>query len=710
MKKQELLRIRPAVPNKDLLKAAKEDRCIQRTWHRWGQVYSGRSYGTALYFTAREAEGLLVVAVYTRGNLAAGSMTPWFSTFIDVKNRNWISRTGARWSEAYIWTLTSEVEDADAAIRGGAGKDMFEEEELKLCNLLLNTSESSIKTAVYRWQQAVREEINKKRAQKKKDHWNRQMEMIPPLPDDFMEWAIKEATATNNFLFYKRNGKRSRVYCSHCEQEYVTDMKMEHNPGNPSSYMYRDASMYFCERCGMRLGAKAWNRQKILGTHDNLVIMQKAGKYIAFRQFRLHKNFKKESILGVNEKWKVEAHLYEDLRILADPKTFRSVESYLQRTVPQLGGIFTWASAEVRDYMGRRSQLTIGRGIPYLKNLREVLGGSGCRPEVAERFLKTSSLYLQDRMILAASKAYIEYLIRAGLTNMANDVVEGIYIPADENAVDMKKLLGIDGQQLHMLKKLNGTEYTIEAMQYIRDRGEKLDEETLRYITKGKISVDTLELDRTSMTLQRMMNYLRRQAKETRFPFSAVNALYRDYLDLAEGRGMDPTDEIVSRTPRLKELHDRWLEEKNRKQEEKEDLVADMKFPMIRQAYEKNREHFAYAKAGLVIITPQTASDIKREGRLQHHCVGASDRYMKSMNDGNTFILFLRKADRPKEPYYTLEVKYSGEILQSYGAYDRKPDIETVEPILQSFTRKIRNRTIQEKKKQMQSRILVTAG
>ena len=83
---------------------------------------------------------------------------------------------------------------------------------------------------------------------------------------------------------------------------------------------------------------------------------------------------------------------------------------------------------------------------------------------------------------------------------------------------------------------------------------------------------------------------------------------------------------------------------------------------------------------------------------------------MKSMNDGNTFILFLRKADRPKEPYYTLEVKYSGEILQSYGAYDRKPDIETVEPILQSFTRKIRNRTIQEKKKQMQSRILVTAG
>lgn len=123
---------------------------------------------------------------------------------------------------------------------------------------------------------------------------------------------------------------------------------------------------------------------------------------------------------------------------------------------------------------------------------------------------------------------------------------------------------------------------------------------------------------------------------------------------------------------------------------------SKQKFSEIKKAFEANTEHFDYQKAGLKIFVPRDAADIRREGKLQHHCVGATDRYMERMAKGETFILFLRQAETPETPYYTLEVEYDGKIRQSYGAYDRKPDWEKIEPVLTGFTRKIAQRTKKE--------------
>ena len=207
------------------------------------------------------------------------------------------------------------------------------------------------------------------------------------------------------------------------------------------------------------------------------------------------------------------------------------------------------------------------------------------------------------------------------------------------------------------------------------------------------------------MTLQRMINYLRKQSTREKRSFAGTNNLYKDYLKMAADRGMDLTDEIICHTPRLREMHDRYLEEKNAREDAAERLRVNKKFTEIRKSFEENREHFGYQKAGLKIFVPRDAADIKREGKMQHHCVGASDRYMERMDKRETFILFLRRADAPETPYYTLEVEYDGKIRQSYGAYDRKPDWPVVEPVLKSFTRQIRKRTEKEK----QERILAEA-
>ncbi len=47
-------------------------------------------------------------------------------------------------------------------------------------------------------------------------------------------------------------------------------------------------------------------------------------------------------------------------------------------------------------------------------------------------------------------------------------------------------------------------------------------------------------------------------------------------------------------------------------------------------------------------------------------------------------ILLLRHANIPEEPYITVEIKRT-EIVQWYGAYDKKPDQQKIESWLKNY-------------------------
>lgn len=51
-------------------------------------------------------------------------------------------------------------------------------------------------------------------------------------------------------------------------------------------------------------------------------------------------------------------------------------------------------------------------------------------------------------------------------------------------------------------------------------------------------------------------------------------------------------------------------------------------------------------------------------------------------------------------PYYTLEVEWNGKIKQWYGAYDRKPDKERIEKVLEVYGEEIQRRDAGIKQKQ----------
>lgn len=238
----------------------------------------------------------------------------------------------------------------------------------------------------------------------------------------------------------------------------------------------------------------------------------------------------------------------------------------------------------------------------------------------------------------------------------------------------------------------------------------KATDETLKKI--GRIKRDTT-LDQIAEILERGINanhFMRlMEVTEKEMTLQAKITMYRDYLDMAERRGCDIHSEIIYRNKRWRYFHDQYVAELNRKKDEE----RAAKFPGICRDLERNRKVFAWQQDGYFVRPAESAEDIIHEGRMQHHCVGASDTYMVKMATRESWICFLRKKEAPEEPWYTIET--DGEkILQAYAAYDRKPDWKETDKILKAWMQQVKKNfaavEAEESKTQKESAALMAAG
>ena len=71
-----------------------------------------------------------------------------------------------------------------------------------------------------------------------------------------------------------------------------------------------------------------------------------------------------------------------------------------------------------------------------------------------------------------------------------------------------------------------------------------------------------------------------------------------------------------------------------------------------------------YSDDSLTVRLPKSMDEIVQEGAALSHCVGG---YAKRHANGQTTILFLRKAEEPDTPYYTMEIDKAGNIRLCYG-------------------------------------------
>lgn len=295
----------------------------------------------------------------------------------------------------------------------------------------------------------------------------------------------------------------------------------------------------------------------------------------------------------------------------------------------------------------------------------------------------------------------IEGMIKAGLKRLTFDVINR------DISMWLNRVKCLNKDQIKRLAKYDGGICAWKLLKIFP----KITDANLKEFCRVRSEFKAGDILEFSEKYHLNLNHVFTLLKQTGGIKQNIITEYKDYLEMAGQRGSNVRDEIIYRNKRWKEFHDRYVEERNaelaRQKAERDKAKAD-RWKGINRDYKRNTKIFGWEKDGYCIIVPKSADEINEEGQKQHHCVGAQEQYKNKMAARQSYIVFLRKADRPKKPYYTIEVDESG-VKQFYAAYDRQPNKKEVQSILTEWMKQVRKNFAKEKRKEKKEKACATS-
>ena len=295
-------------------------------------------------------------------------------------------------------------------------------------------------------------------------------------------------------------------------------------------------------------------------------------------------------------------------------------------------------------------------GGPYEKT---VFFDNDWRTAVAEkselRYLEIYELERWDIGHLYRYRREIEFLQKIGAHRLASDVYHGYN-------VDMRT---INQKWLHkykpFFKNSNRGFLEFELERRLKMRNGKVVPGIEKYLTYRDIKKIP-----KGIGMVRFQNWVIK---------NKVNfSYYLDYLDLLKDLGIDPTgDENLIIPKELTVAHDNAVELLNILKEEQQREETAKQEAEYRETL-KNRQKLQAEIDGFAFVLPEKLDDLVTEGKTLHHCVGGSG-YVKQHKTGQTTIIFVRPAENPDTPFYTMEYQ-QGEIVQLRGKHNQAPPEE----------------------------------
>lgn len=153
-----------------------------------------------------------------------------------------------------------------------------------------------------------------------------------------------------------------------------------------------------------------------------------------------------------------------------------------------------------------------------------------------------------------------------------------------------------------------------------------------------------------------------------------LNWEYSDYLSQCRKLKYDLHDTAISMPRRFKEMHTRLSEivEYNATRKMQQHLTERI----------ESRKLLEFTFGSLFIRQPADVMEIISEGKELHHCVGGyAERHAK----GALHIMFIRTAEKPDVPYYTMEISTEGQIVQVRGLRNCNPTA-AVKALIAAYT------------------------
>lgn len=228
------------------------------------------------------------------------------------------------------------------------------------------------------------------------------------------------------------------------------------------------------------------------------------------------------------------------------------------------------------------------------------------------------------------------------------------------------QMLGLNKEEFRHLRQMRWTVDDLERFQLVKGVGLPIklpeDVELLR-------SKDTYEVNRI------LVEGTPEDFKKQKTHWSTL----QDYWNMARRLHRDLTDSLVHWPRNLKTAHDQVMAE----QKAKENAALHKLF--LERAVEL--EPLSFELDGLLIRPCQNETELIREGKDLHHCVAT---YAKNHAEGKTAILFIRKAEEPDKPFFTLEFDEKAKtVKQNRGLRNcgRTPEVKKFEQAWLNYIR-----------------------
>lgn len=514
-----------------------------------------------------------------------------------------------------------------------------------------------------KWIEQTRQEMKKRSMEERGELMDEGYRLCPEaLPEGMIDYIRREVLPEDRVIIYKKGNVHGT--CSVCGTQV-------HARGR----RFTQSTRVNCPNCGTGVSCVLENGSVFASNYiENIVAVQKGtdGETVFFRQWLLRRDH--------TAQWEhIEDFLQETVRYaIRGAKTAKWQKQgkwnyYMKTERYELDEWTRWQDNRIYD----------GSYFFYPGGIEEALSGTAMQYADLEGYLEEKRHNRNPIYFLEYHAKYpvIEFLWKAGYRNIVHNRIFGMD-RENRNAIlwERKKLKECFKFPLRILKLMPPEEWSLNDIQRVNDLweryGGKITDTEIQLVLESKVDIQLWSGATPYANAGRILKYIKNQTdkREEKNPDRRIISqndtarVYRDYLQECEQLHIDLQDKEILFPKDLTAAHNRTMEqvkfEKNKADQEK-----------FQKAVEK-LEKFAWSEGEFFIRPAREQMELTAEGKALHHCVGG---HIRRMAEGETAIFFLRKANEPDKPFYTLELQKKRVIqcrTEHNASYGRNPDVK----------------------------------
>lgn len=575
---------------------------------------------------------------------------------------------------------------------------------------------------VYAFQEAVKKRKLAERHKKETDMIDSAMEPIKDAPKEFFDWVWEEGMRFSRYLIYKDSGKgKAECECTHCKKTGTVDRKIIRLRNNEKGE---------CPFCGSPVTIKAKGRMPYKNKDERWFAYVDPTEYgFVFRYFLADRSLCSDKyISGSVNKSRTKEYISEYRRVIYTFPQGKPVytayewERYKQR------GEYRWCPDQGK--WNCRACVLYPHNLPRAWE-RTPMRYSGL--EYLSRNAPDTVCGYENAVETYIEYPKLEWVIKMGLNNLAVHLIDykrGVYLNGTE-IVNLEedtiyKILGLNKVNTKILRKIDGGIEHFRLLRIAESIGLRFEPEELKeYYKNFGCNTDLLKQTGRKKSLRKIVKYIFRESEGYPEERGCGMSLYYagedpkterlrnmandwiEYLGWCKELKYDTNNMFIYMPKNFKAVHDRTAEEYQALRDKKAEEYRRIRETAAKKAMEETKkalveilkkndgtDAFSLKGRGLILIVPETGDEIRAEGAALHHCVGS---YVERVAKGETSVFFIRKADSPDKPYFTLEWK-NNDIVQCRGLHNCGMPPE-VRAFTQAFKKKMLDSVKKEKRK-----------